>query len=140
MPWSDLSGTQKLDLFHCEEIPYSTSYAAVDGMGAAYVQTANQPILSAAKNAVIAYVDSMEAIAITDLKTLLDKYNLIRDVDFSMSGGSVGNIQGVSFSAEGSRLAIKRRVQELVPYYKYHEILAKQNGTDGNGMMGMVSR
>ncbi len=121
-----LSDTQTLDLFHCLEVPYSSSYAAVDGMGAAYVQTANQPILSAAKSAILAFVAAMEAIAVTDLGTLLTRYNLIRDVEFSMNGGSVGSISGISFSTAGMRQTIKQRVQELVPYYRYHEILERR--------------
>ncbi len=134
-----MTDTQTIDLFHCLEVPYSSSYAAVDGMGAAYVQTANQPILSAAKSAILAFVAGMESLALTDLGSLLDEYHDIRSVSFSMSGGSVGSITGINFSADAMRDQLKKRVQELVPYYKYHEILAKQNGYDNsaniNGMM-----
>lgn len=125
-----LTNTQTLDLFHCLEFPYSTSYAAVDGMGAAYVQTANQPILSAAKDAVLAFVASMEAIALTDLGLLLDEYNAVRTIDFEQVGGAIGVFSGLNTSASRYRANIKARVQELVPYLRYHEILAKQNGTD----------
>ncbi len=134
-----LTDTQYMNLFHCLEIPYSASYAAVDGMGAAYVQTANQPILSAAKSAIAAFVSAMEAVALTDLAGLLDSYNQFRSIEFSGTL-SIGSIQGIQFSTAAQRQLIKTTVQDLVPYFRYHEIMEKQSGVSSDGISGLVIR
>ncbi len=130
-----LTDTEKLDLFHCLEIPYTTSYSAVDGMGAAYVQVANQPILSAAKNVVLKFIgvlapdagaEVISAEALVDLAALLDEYHDVRSVDFEQVGGSLGVFSGLNISASRYRDNLKSRVQELVPFLRYHEVLQKQ--------------
>lgn len=121
-----MTDTQTTSLFHVLEVPYSTSYAAMDGMGAAYVQTANQPILSAAKDAILSFVAGMETLAFTDLQNWLNKWYLVADQVVNIASGGAGSLQGVNLNFADQRALYKQYVQDLVPYFKYHEILARQ--------------
>jgi len=126
-----LTITQEVSLFQILEVPYYTGYYQTDGMGAVVAST-NIPSSNAAsaKTTILAFVtanivgQSVEA----ELKTLLDDWATVGTTPAKMEGGSVGSITGLTYDYDKKRDHIERRVKFLVPFYKYHEVAAKQSG------------
>lgn len=129
MPTSTLTESQKLTAFDILDVPYATSYAAVTGMGEAYVQVANQPILSAAKNAILSFLDSISGTGTeTDCKKIINDWQASRWNVGTITNGGPTDMNGLSYSWEARRNIQREEFKRRVPYYKYHEILARQQG------------
>jgi hypothetical protein len=139
MPNSTLTITQKLDLFTALEVPYATQYNSLSSMGSLSMQTdVGQAGQDAAKTKILQYLesfgltaptgaDAVEYAAIeTELKSLLDSFHRVRLSVGSVEGGQVSDVGGVTYSHEAKREQIKVNIQTIVPFYRHHEILAKQ--------------
>ena len=123
-----LTDTQWTSLFHALEVPYSTSYNTMNDMGMAYVQAANQPILSAAKDVIIDWVtNQMEPKAVADLVTWLNKWYAIADAVVNIQAGGAGSLQGVNLSFKEQRAIYKQYIQDLVPFFKWHEVMMRSS-------------
>jgi hypothetical protein len=66
----------------------------------------------------------------TELKTLLDGFAALGTSSVEMSGGGVGDIQGVSLSLDTERHTISERVKVIVPFYRKHEELEHQRNSN----------
>jgi len=51
-----------------------------------------------------------------------------------ISGGGVADVTGLTFTWEAKRDIIRQRMQIYLPYYRYHEVLARQNGSKGTNI------
>lgn len=122
-----LTDVQKTDLFHALEVPYANFYAGMDPMGMAYVQTATQPILSSARDVILNFVaNTMDTPGFTDLQSLLNAFNKVRLNVVEINQGGAGSLSGINLSFKNKRDQIKKLIQDLVPFYRYHEILLRQ--------------
>lgn len=127
---SSLTIEQKIALFQALEVPFATSYNTVSEIGslsaATSVAAAGQ---SAAQTAITTWLDTLSSTnGETQLITLLNRWIAIGTKVASISTGSIGEMQGLSMDYRDERSLIAGWIKIIVPFYKFHEVLAKQMG------------
>jgi RNA-binding protein YhbY len=85
---------------------------------------------SAAKQAIETYVAGLTGAVGDELKTALDQYDLIKFDVTSLDNGAVSDISNVTYTAEDKREAIAKYVRVIVPFFKHHEVIARQQGNN----------
>jgi len=112
----------EITLHQILEVPYASNVTTLDGfgnLGPNFTMTASATIL--------AYVNGLNANTTTELTTLLTDWSAISTTPAKMEAGAVGSLSGLSFDYSQKRAHIAERIKTIVPFYRYHEILAKQN-------------
>ena len=129
-----LSDAEKMSLFEILEVPYATEYHTADGMGTLSAQTdVSGASQGSAKTAIESYLtDDLSSAAETRLQTYIARWDTLSTKHVRMNGGAVGQIGGVERDPEDEREEIRKRVKLLVPFYKFHEVLAKRRGGGGH--------
>ena len=125
-----LTVAQKISIFQILDVPYSTSYNTLDGMGSLSAQTdmsgASQ---SAAYTAIVAYLATLDSSTETVLAALITEWDAIGSNSIKIENGSLGSLTGVFFNYDTKKANIEARVKSIVPFYKYHEVLERKMGT-----------
>jgi hypothetical protein len=121
-----LSSAEEISLFEILEIPYANSYTMVEGVG-----TISVTFLMTAKTTVQAWIAALDAASITRLQSNISRWDTIGTTPLRMDGGSVGAISGLTLDYDGERKKIKDRVLNIVPFFRYHEVLAKSESGGG---------
>jgi hypothetical protein len=132
MAWT-LTTARKIALFEALEVPYSTSYNTLSGVATLSAQTdVSGASQAAAKTSIENYLAAATAAdGENELITYLDRWIAIGTKVANVQGGSVGDLQGVTMNYEDEKRVLRERIKILVPYYKHHEVLAKQMGVTG---------
>ena len=122
-----LSDEQTVACFQILDVPLNTTVNVVSLGGALSSSTdfsaAGQ---SAAKTAIDTSLAALSADRETVLKTELNRWIALGSRVVRIEGGGVGGISGASVDPEDERAKIRQRVLIILPYYKLHEIIAKQ--------------
>lgn len=133
-----LTTTQLLDLFFVLEVPFSNSYNALSPMGTLKRgYDVAQAAQTSAKTAIIAWLDDMAANDVTngktngdgvqdELKSVLCQYAQVKFSIGSVQNGGVAGSNGMNYSFAEKRNQLGEYIKTLVPFYKNHEIKAKQ--------------
>jgi|SRR5579862_6032687 len=139
MPTTSLTVSQQISLFEILDVPYTDSYSVIDGMGQAYSTVINQPILGAAKQAILSFLNSIGGSdSETKLITYLTEWDSIGLNVGRIESGGASDLQGLNYSWDEKRNLIAKRVRYIVPYYKYHEVLARQQDAQNQSYIPLV--
>lgn len=124
-----LSEEQTVALFEILDVPLDTSVNIVSGMG---TLTASEDFSaagqSAAKTAIDAYIAAMSSGRGTVLIERLDRWIEIGTQTGRIEGGGTGNLSGVTIDYAEERALIAGKVRYIVPFYRWHEKLAREAG------------
>lgn len=137
---SSLTIAQKIALYQVLEVPYATSYNTMDGMGTLTATTdVSGASSSAAYTSINTYLDTLTSNnGETQLIALLDRWIAIGTKVVSMDAGAVGGLQGVTMRYDQERALIEERIKYIVPYFRWHEVIAKK--TEVGGMTIRINR
>lgn len=122
-------------IFECLETPYSTSYTTMDGMGAIGALTdISNGSTGQAKTQILAWLAAMDATSITQTQALVVQWNLVRLSIARVDDGGVGEnaVTGVTYDSREKRHQIQTLMQTYVPFFKFHEVLARRAGTQNS--------
>lgn len=136
-----MTETRKVALFQILEVPYSTTLYTLANMGMLTHSTSFSAAgQSAAKTAIEATITEVEANATlaTDVLVDLDRWNTIRTSRVSITDGGADGIPGVRTDPEDELKAIRERIRVTFPYYKAHEVFAKELAAAGGPIIPAV--
>lgn len=138
-----LTTPQKMALFQVLDVPIFTAYNTLSGVGTLSTESDMSAAgASAAKTAIETHLAALalDSALEDELQSLLDSWISSGLKTTEISGGSVGDIAGVSFSEERKRELIRERVKLLVPFFRAHEIYAKNIGANSanNIFLGVI--
>ena len=128
---SNLTDAQKLSLFEILDVPFATGHYTTSGMGTLSAQTSISSASQAqAKTEILSYLDGLEGLEQeTRLGTYITRWDALSTKQVRMTGGAVGQINGIDRDPEDERETIRQRVKLLVPFYKRHEVIAREAGS-----------
>lgn len=126
-----LTEKQNRIVFHILEVPYSTEYHTVEAMGTLSAQTDINNVTGQAKTEILAYLAALSTDDQIDLVEYLERWDVIKLRTAKIEGGGLGDLSGVSSDPAQERALIKQYVQDMVPFYKHHEILARRTASNG---------
>lgn len=133
-----LSAARDIALFQILDVPYFTGHYTLDGMGTlSNLQDTSGATANQAKTVILAYVlANIEGTAplLLILTTDLDRWITIGSTTVRMETGNVGTLGSVTLDYRDERALIADRVRIMVPFYKFHEVLARQKAAGGSGM------
>ncbi|HEY3322077.1 MAG TPA: hypothetical protein VGP72_16540 [Planctomycetota bacterium] len=135
-----LTTSHRITLFTVLEVPYASTYNIVDAMAtlAAAVEM-GRAAMTSAKAQIEQYVDNdLDAGALAELITLLDDWKAASTKTSELAQGAVGDISGISFNWGTKRQTIADRIKIIVPFYRLHEVLAKQAASAGASYIQMI--
>lgn len=139
---TDFTSAEKIGLFQALDVPYSTSYTTLDGMGMIGAETTvGGPSTNQAKTVILAALDTLadnDSAGHDALQALVQRFNTISTKAAAMVSGGAGDVQGVSYDFEVERNLIRERIKIIMPYYKLHEVMARLNATKQSGSAGIV--
>lgn len=137
---TNLTAAQIRSLFEVIEVPFATSYYTVDGIGSIGAQTdVSGGATGQAKTQILAFLDTRTTDDETAIIALLIEYALVRLDVASITQGSVSeNVNSASYSPDVKRARIKELMQIYVPFFRWHEVLAKQNATSMSMFVGVI--
>lgn len=138
---SALSPSQKLSLFEILDVPWNNSgtagYNTMDGMGALSSQDAiSGATQGVAQTQILTYLDSLntnQPAVETVLIARITRWEAIGTTTAKIENGNVDDISGVSYDYDKERQILEERVKKIVPFYKWHEVLARKNATSSRG-------
>jgi hypothetical protein len=135
---------QMIHLFAILEVPYSsTDYHIIDSMGTLAADVS----MSAggqtnAKSKIEQYLTTLSNDAMTELFSLVDKWATISlyagNLGGNSSAGGVGDINGLNFDWKDKRKLISDLVKNIVPFYRYHEVLARKAANVNSSYIPMI--
>lgn len=132
---TSLTTDQKITLCEILHTPYSTSFYTIDGLGTLASQTTIADSTAVAvKPALLAWLDTLDANTETRLIVYLTRWNTIGTTTTNISGGSVGEVNGVSLDYEKERELIRDRVLGMVPFFVQRDIEKRSSGNPGAGV------
>jgi hypothetical protein len=124
-----LTAAEVRSVFEVLEVPYSTAYNTLSGVGSLSVGT---DVASAGQNSAKAVIETacaaLDASGLTKVSALVVEWDACRLNVGEMQGGGVADANGISFSFEGKRQQIKRLMQVYLPFFRHHEVIAAANG------------
>lgn len=127
-----LSDAQTVALFQILDVPLSTSRNTVDNTGMLVSsQDLSSPSQTAAKTAIDTAVLALTADRETTLKVDLNRWLEMGSSSGKIVGGGIGGLSGFQYDYDEERRNIRSRVLIMLPYYKHHEALERQNGDNG---------
>lgn len=141
-----LTVPRNIALFQILETQYvdgtnTAGYSILDGMGSTTSTVALAgPTAYQAATAINAWVANMSAEAVTALCVYLDRWIALGTSTIRIEGGQVDDISGVTKDNREECVKIKELVLALVPFYQFHEVLAKRAGAAANGLNVAVMR
>ena|SRR3990167_6979310 len=123
---SSLTIAQDIALFEALEVPYLTSFYTLDEIGSLSSQTTiGGGTAAQAFTSIQTHLDTLtSANGETQLIAMLDRWITIGTKVANIEAGAVGGLQGVSMNYENERALLRERIKVIVPYYKFHEVLA----------------
>jgi len=132
-----LTEAQIRSCFEMLDTPYSTSFNTMDGMGTLSSQTdVSGSTTGQAKTAITTAIAAFTSDTETKVTALITAWDEISLNVGTIQSGGVSDVQGLSFSFEDKRNLIRNRLQTYLPFYKFHEVLKKQQG--GRGYVTMI--
>lgn len=135
---SSLTIAQRIALNQALEMPYATTYYTVGDIGTLSAQTSIGGTAAQANTELTTFLDTLTSSnGETQLIALIDRYIVIGTKVANIDGGAVGGLQGVSMSYDDERALIAKRIQVIVPFFKYHEILALRASQGASGGMSI---
>ena len=134
-----LTTAQQISLFQILDVPYGTSYNTLDGMGSLTAQTDINIATAQAYTVILAAVAALESDVETVLTALITEWDAIGLNSGRIESGGVGDLAGASFDWDRKRQLIRERVQVILPFYRWHEVLARRSAT-GHGVNISVER
>jgi hypothetical protein len=125
--------TQYQTLFEILEVPYSTDgsqYLLTAQGDAVYTGgSADSVALQKAYTGITNWVTGMTASGLAVLSGLLTEWDALGSDMTAIAGGTVGDIGGITYSAEDRRNRIAQRVRIRVPFFRAHDqILRRPKG------------
>lgn len=123
-----LTTSEKNALFQVLDVPIFTSYYSLSGVGSLGVSTDVAAAgATAAKAAIEAHLIELatDSLLEDELQLLLAEWVSTGLNTTELSAGSVADIGGISFSSDRKRDLIRDRVKLIVPFFRAHEIAAK---------------
>ena len=127
-----LTDPQMMSLFEILEIPYTSDgmiYTLTQRGDAAYTGISFDAIaLQKAYTGVQTWVSGMSGSGLDKLTGLLSNWDTLGNDMTVIEGGSIGDIQGISYSPERNRERIANKVRVIVPYYRSHEKILRNPG------------
>lgn len=146
---SSLSVPQTLAVFEALQVPWnagtldgSVGFYTMDGMGAlAQVTTISNSTLGQAQTLVNTFLSNLGTNNVpleTVLKGYCDRWIALGTQVVDMDHSLAGDVSNVSWSPAKERMLIATRIQGIVPFFRAHEVLAKQeaavNGAESNNL------
>jgi hypothetical protein len=133
---STLTVQQKITLFYALQVPYSVGYTTIDAMGTLGAQVLiSEPTQLAAKTLINDYLNSLGAADQTEfdalevvLKDQLDQLTPLMSNAGQVAPTGGSSTTGVTFTWQEKKQAIIDQIKTIVPFYKYHEVLARRQG------------
>lgn len=131
------SESYHIALFQILDVPYFAGHYTVDGMGGlTSLSDLSGATQGQAKTTILDFLtNNIETSAqLTTVLTIdLDRWLSIGSQVARIENGAVGSLQGVTYDFRHERTLIAERVRIIVPFYKYHEVIARKIG-NGNGV------
>lgn len=84
-----------------------------------------------AKSTITTYLGTLTSDDETKITALVTEWDSISLNSGQIDAGGVTDVQGLSFSWDAKRKLIKERMQIYVPFFRYHEVLARENKSGG---------
>lgn len=129
-----LTELQIVSLFECLDIPEADGFYASDGMGS-ISSVSIFPYVINARAVVISYLSGIGGTAKeTRLKDRLEEWDDISSNVGEMKDGGAGNASGLNYSFKAKQERIRQLVMILVPFYQYHDVLARRAANSNNTM------
>ena len=129
---SALTMPRQIALYQILEVPFSATHQILNDDGSFSIQKI-APSQIAAYNTIQTYLTNSiytNPTLQTVLEGLLDKWITLGTRVDSMEGGSIGSLNGISWSPEKERAEISKQVIIIVPYYRLADQFKHAN--DGN--------
>ena len=127
-----LTDPQMMSLFEILEVPYTsdgTIYTLTPQGDAAFTGISYDSIaLQKAYSGIQTWVSGMSGSGLDKLTGLLTNWDALGSDMTSIDGGSIGDIQGITYSAERNRERIATKVRGIVPFYRNHEKILRNPG------------
>lgn len=124
-----LTAAQTRSVFEILEVPYLTTYNTVTGVGALTASTSVAGAgTSAAYTALNTSITALAADDETKVTALVTEWDSIRLDTTVIQSGGISNISGVSYNPAEKRALIKQLMQVYLPYFRAHEVFAKDMG------------
>ena len=127
-----LTDPQMMALFEILEVPYTsdgTIYTLTPQGDAAYTGISYDSIaLQKAYSGIQTWVSGMSGSGLDKLTGLLTNWDALGSDMTSIDGGSIGDIQGITYSAERNRERIAKKVRGIVPYYRSYDLILRNPG------------
>jgi len=128
---SSLTIAQKIALFEVLEVPYNEGYYSMNGMGTLSSDSDVSGTASNAKTEIETYLDTLDSDSgETELTAYINRWIAIGTKTPKIEGGSVGDVNGITFDYDHERSVIERRIRTIVPFYKHHEVTRLNRGND----------
>ena len=135
-----LTDAQTVALFQVLDVPLNTTLNTVSGLGSLTSSTDFSGAgSSAAYTSINTAVTALAAARGVTLAVDLDRWIELGSSVVRLEGGGVGSIQGATMDPDRERALIRSRVLIILPYYRFHEVLARMNQA-GGGLSIPVTR
>lgn len=134
-----LTAAQRQAVLEALEVPDATGYYVLQGIGT----LAGSVSESTSAAGAVALIDAtLAAIALNAGKEALLVALCNEWIDCSLStlviNGGIGNLSGAQLDPAKKRALIAERIKMQVPYFRYHEVMAKQAETDNRNQIQIV--
>lgn len=119
-------------IYEILETPYSTSFYTLDGMGEIGALTdISNGSTGQAYTQINTWLAAMDATSITVVQALILEWIPVRFATTSLVQGSVGanSVTGANYDPGQKRHQIQSIMQTYVPFFKFHEVLARRAGS-----------
>ena len=126
-----ITDAQTVALFQILDVPLNTTLNTVSGLGSLTSSTDFSGAgSSAAFTSINTAVTALSAARGVTLAVDLDRWTELGSSVVRLEGGGVGSIQGASMDPNEERKLIRSRVLIILPYYRFHETLARMEQAD----------
>lgn len=127
---------EKRMIFECLECPFSTAFFSVDGMGAIGAETdITNASTGQAKTQILAWLAAMDSDSILVVQALVVEWIAVRQGgSTTLVNGGVGSggVSGVNYDPYAAKKSVKDRMMIFVPFYRFHEVLARRAGAQNS--------
>lgn len=124
-----LTTAEKNALFQILDVPMFTTYKTISGVGSLSVTTDLAAVgATAAKTAIETHLTALatDSALEDELQALIAEWVATGLNVTEVTSGGIADISGVSFSSDRKRELIRERVKLIVPFFRAHEIAAKE--------------
>jgi len=124
-------------VFEVLEVPNVAGYSVLHNIGSVAVMAI--PGVAAANTRINAAIVALADNSILVVRDLVAKWVDVRLKVGKMEAGSVGDLNGLSYTWDDYRTQVRRLMLSKLPFYKLHEVLAKEE-QGGGGLCIPVTR